>query len=458
MDKNNKYYGIIENLVRNHRKFLGLEAILDDIIDDVYNHSKSIIGTIKDDNVIEGYLNKVVSTSIITVPKKMNYQNVHRQHIPSEYESVKAKIDAELKYEIKPKEQKTDNAAQVNVLTADVKELSNVTVDGTIIPDAYDWNDGKALGKIEAKHGYIVLGPNSTDCDFIAPQNINGTVNSNVMSKVTNCNLVTTLQEENWSTNIYNINAINSKLTADYISAISPSSENSTFKGRNISFTNYYVSGNSATVKNCKFETSDKEPYASITFPYQTKDRSEFNFAFDTCDFAKGFKFFTSYEGWKPILDKDGKLVTKAYCWYTLDENGNFPKNDDEEPQYWYNESASESDIPAANKANGKSEGSGYYDETEETYIHSKGYWIEDRPNGMTEKAYYKDFKGYLTLKNSTLDGKAITSKTDMIGEVRNGYNEKREQATKTYYVIDGVTYEVIRIENEGKYRLIEAE
>ncbi len=126
MDKNNKYYGIIENLVRNHRKFLGLEAILDDIIDDVYNHSKSIIGTIKDDNVIEGYLNKVVSTSIITVPKKMNYQNVHRQHIPSEYESVKAKIDAELKYEIKPKEQKTDNAAQVNVLTADVKELSNV--------------------------------------------------------------------------------------------------------------------------------------------------------------------------------------------------------------------------------------------------------------------------------------------------------------------------------------------
>ena len=81
-----------------------------------------------------------------------------------------------------------------------------------------------------------------------------------------------------------------------------------------------------------------------------------------------------------------------------------------------------------------------------------------NRPNGMTEKAYYKDFKGYLTLKNSTLDGKAITSKTDMIGEVRNGYNEKREQATKTYYVIDGVTYEVIRIENEGKYRLIEAE
>lgn len=339
-----------------------------------------------------------------------------------------------------------------------IKELSNVTVDGTIIPDAYDWNEGKALGKIEAKHGYIVLGPNSTDCDFIAPQNINGTVNSNVMSKVTNCNLVTTLQEENWSTNIYNINAINSKLTAENIDAISPSSENSTFKGRNISFTNYYVSGNSATVKNCKFETSDKEPYASITFPYQTKDRSEFNFAFDTCDFAKGFKFITSYEGWKPILDKDGKLVTKAYCWYTLDENGNFPKNDDEEPQYWYNESASESDIPAANKANGKSEGSGYYDETEDTYIHSKGYWIEDRPNGMTEKAYYKDFKGYLTLKNSTLDGKAITSKTDMIGEVRNGYNEKREQATKTYYVIDGVTYEVVYVENESKYRLIEAE
>ena len=337
-----------------------------------------------------------------------------------------------------------------------IKELSNVTVDGTIIPDAYDnWNEGKALGKIEAKYGYIDLGPNSTDCDFIAPQNIYGTVNSNVMSKVTNCNLVTTLQEENRSTNIYTINAINSMLTAEYISGISPSSENSTFKGRNISFTNEYVSGNSATVKNCKFETSDKEPYARVEFPYQTKDRSEFNFAFDTCDFAKGFKFSTSYQGWKPWLDKDGKLITKAYFWHELNEDGTI-KTDD-----WGNRiekrSANESDIPAANKANGKFDDYDHYVDGE-GWVLSNGYWIRENSNGFTEDAYFKDFKGYLTLKNSTLDGKAITSKTDMIGSVDYGRNEKGEQATKTYYVIDGVTYEVIYVANESKYRLIEAE
>ena len=75
MEKTNKYYGIIENLVRNHKKFQGLEAILDDIIDDVYAHSEVIINSISNDSVIQAYLEKVVSTSIITVPKKMGFHS-----------------------------------------------------------------------------------------------------------------------------------------------------------------------------------------------------------------------------------------------------------------------------------------------------------------------------------------------------------------------------------------------
>ena len=43
MEKTNKYYSVIENLVKQNRKFQGLEAILDDIIDDVYSHSEVII-------------------------------------------------------------------------------------------------------------------------------------------------------------------------------------------------------------------------------------------------------------------------------------------------------------------------------------------------------------------------------------------------------------------------------
>ncbi len=71
MEKTNKYYSIIENIVRQHRKFAGCEAILDEIIDDVYSHAEVIINSINNDDVIKAYLEKVVNTSIITVPKKM---------------------------------------------------------------------------------------------------------------------------------------------------------------------------------------------------------------------------------------------------------------------------------------------------------------------------------------------------------------------------------------------------
>ena len=73
MEKTNKYYGVIENLVKQNRKYSGLEAILDDIIDDVYSHSEVIINSISNDSVIQSYLEKVVATSIITVPKKMGF-------------------------------------------------------------------------------------------------------------------------------------------------------------------------------------------------------------------------------------------------------------------------------------------------------------------------------------------------------------------------------------------------
>lgn len=73
MEKNNKYYNIIADIVKKHRKYSGLEAILDDIIDDVYNHSEVIINSVPNESVISAYLEKVVATSIITVPKKMEF-------------------------------------------------------------------------------------------------------------------------------------------------------------------------------------------------------------------------------------------------------------------------------------------------------------------------------------------------------------------------------------------------
>lgn len=332
-----------------------------------------------------------------------------------------------------------------------VNEIKNVTVDGTLVPDAYGPNDDtwawKELGDITAVFSNIYLGANSTDCDITSATNISGQIINDVMSKVTNCNLTCPtekleLEVMTYYPSIYTINAINSKLTAQDISDMSPNCEGSTFKGSFIGFTNYYVSGNTATVKNCKFEASDKEDRAQVAFPYQTKDRSSFNFGFDTCEFGKGFKFNTYYTDSKPWLDKDGKPITKAYYWYELDEKGNRKEST-------YQRSTSLDDVPAKNKEN--------Y-EAGSTWWGSNGYWIEENPNGLTENSYFKDFKGYLTLTNTTLDGKAITSKTDMIGAVNQGRDEKGEQATKTYYVIDGTTYEALYSSNDKKWILVSVE
>ena len=75
MNKDNKYYIIIEKLIKQHPKYPGYEAILEDIIDDVYSHSEIILNSIDNESVIESYLEKVISTSIITVPKKMHFNN-----------------------------------------------------------------------------------------------------------------------------------------------------------------------------------------------------------------------------------------------------------------------------------------------------------------------------------------------------------------------------------------------
>ncbi len=75
MEKENKYYSVIEGLIKKHKKYPGLETILEDIIDNVYSHSEVILKTINNEAVIKAYLEKVVSTSIITVPKQMNFHS-----------------------------------------------------------------------------------------------------------------------------------------------------------------------------------------------------------------------------------------------------------------------------------------------------------------------------------------------------------------------------------------------
>lgn len=68
----NKYYDIIVKLIKENEKFAGCEEILDTIAEDVYEHSKVVLSSVTNEDVIMAYLTKVVKTSIITVPKKLN--------------------------------------------------------------------------------------------------------------------------------------------------------------------------------------------------------------------------------------------------------------------------------------------------------------------------------------------------------------------------------------------------
>jgi hypothetical protein len=333
-----------------------------------------------------------------------------------------------------------------------VNEIKNVTIDGTFIPNAYgpdeNWN-WKDLGDLTTSISEIGLGANSTDCDIISAHYIYGNIFNDVMSKVTNCNLTCPLEDiQRWggttSCYISTINANNSKLTAQNMWSIDGNCESSTFKCKNIEFENYYNSGSSATVNNCKFESIDKEDAARIYLPYQTEKRSSFDFIFNTCSFGKGFKFSTSFAGNKPWLDKDGKKVTKGYFWYELEEDGTTIKRD-EHGSYIEKQSADEKDIPEANKKNGE-------------IWYGNGYWVRENSNGLSIRTYYKDYTANIKFNSTTLDGKTITNKTEFISSVDTGYDEKGEAATTTYFELDGKTYEAMYNANTGKWQLVAVE
>ena len=98
MEKTNKYYGVIEKLVKEHKKFAGNEEFLEDIIDDVYSHSEVVINSIANNSVVDAYLAKVVGTSIITVPKRLGKRNETVQKEPEPIQEIfnKNNVNTEL--------------------------------------------------------------------------------------------------------------------------------------------------------------------------------------------------------------------------------------------------------------------------------------------------------------------------------------------------------------------------
>ncbi len=87
MEKENQHYSTIESIIKKHKKFPGLESIMDDIIEDVYSHAEVILRTVTNENVINAYLEKIVSTSIITVPKKLGLKSQVGTEVKSSFDT-----------------------------------------------------------------------------------------------------------------------------------------------------------------------------------------------------------------------------------------------------------------------------------------------------------------------------------------------------------------------------------
>ena len=69
-----KYYDLIVSLIKANRKYPGCEALLDEIVKDVYAHAEVVLNTVTNESVISSYLSKIVTTSMITVPRRLGIQ------------------------------------------------------------------------------------------------------------------------------------------------------------------------------------------------------------------------------------------------------------------------------------------------------------------------------------------------------------------------------------------------
>ena len=76
-----KHYDLIVSLIKAHRKYPDCESILDEIVADVYNHAEVVLNTVRNETVVASYLSKIVSTSMVTVPKRLGIVKTKRNDV-----------------------------------------------------------------------------------------------------------------------------------------------------------------------------------------------------------------------------------------------------------------------------------------------------------------------------------------------------------------------------------------
>lgn len=193
-----KYYDLIISLIKQHKKYPGCESILEDIANDVYEHAKVVIDSVTNEEIITAYLNKVVSTSIVTVPKKMNFNKKKRHRIITTIAPQATEIINEEECE----EIVTEETIPENILAQEEPEIeenldTELNIDENseeILEDNSAQLENETVTQVDFIEQDIneLQEPENTPCDTVDKTLVDKMING-----VQNTNVIDTIAEDN---------------------------------------------------------------------------------------------------------------------------------------------------------------------------------------------------------------------------------------------------------------------
>ena len=159
-----KYCNLIETLVKEHPKFSQYESLLGEIVNDVFNRAEIVLYNIKDEEILTNYLNKTISTSLITIPKQHNIAPKRENKI-NIAELTISKIESDNALTSSQEEQKQDDINDsINTLFENTT-INNIGLD--TLPETQNYD------LIEEKDESNLLEQNDSFLKNQTEQNIN---------------------------------------------------------------------------------------------------------------------------------------------------------------------------------------------------------------------------------------------------------------------------------------------
>ncbi len=152
-----KYYNKIVSLIQEHKKYADYEGILSEIAEDVYERAKVILSTIADEDVLTAYLQKVIATSIVTVPKKLGITSknsrpslliedvIKESSVLEKKVEIEETIQVDEAEELMPESSMDESLALEETIEESETEVSDIeqaeTFEPIEVPEVYEINE-----------------------------------------------------------------------------------------------------------------------------------------------------------------------------------------------------------------------------------------------------------------------------------------------------------------------------